>query len=85
MCIGNYLGQTLRVSKSGAVNSSELASYAAWGTVLAPLSHVWFNALAKFGPKNIFATTAVDHVLWKWPVLFCFLIYTQLWKVLFHV
>ena len=52
---------------------------------MAPLNHQWQNIIATRGPGSdtfmrFLATIAVDHVLWKIPIVFLFIAYTRLWS-----
>ena len=79
---GNLLSQI--IEGRTAIDWAAVKMYCTWGFILAPLNHVWQNTIATRGPGSstplrFLATIAVDHVLWKVPIVFCFIAYTKLW------
>lgn len=79
---GNLLSQI--IEGRPVIDWAAVKMYCTWGFILAPLNHAWQNAIATRGPGSstplrFLATIAVDHVLWKIPIVFCFIAYTKLW------
>lgn len=60
-------------------NLKEVFAFATWGgIILSPLNHLWQAFIAAHGPEKLLPKIAVDHVFWKMPILWLFLLYQKL-------
>mmetsp|Transcript_63300 Transcript_63300/g.147428 ORF Transcript_63300/g.147428 Transcript_63300/m.147428 type:complete len:150 (+) Transcript_63300:204-653(+) len=64
---------------SGRVHDRRgVAIWTLWGLILGFMNDQWQALIARYGPKQLALKLAVDHALWKVPVLYTFVAYDRL-------
>mmetsp|Transcript_104850 Transcript_104850/g.306217 ORF Transcript_104850/g.306217 Transcript_104850/m.306217 type:complete len:198 (+) Transcript_104850:30-623(+) len=70
-----YVAQ--RLAKGFAHDRKGITIWALWGFILGFFNHHWQALIAQHGPKSLVPKLAVDHVLWKVPILYMFVVYDR--------
>eukprot|EP00933_Yihiella_yeosuensis_P051845 TRINITY_DN4981_c0_g6_i1.p1 TRINITY_DN4981_c0_g6~~TRINITY_DN4981_c0_g6_i1.p1 ORF type:complete len:182 (+),score=28.68 TRINITY_DN4981_c0_g6_i1:65-610(+) len=66
-----------KIATGGVKDKRGCAIWALWGLVLGVFNHQWQALIAKHGPGNLVAKIAMDHLVWKVPILYAFVTYER--------
>ncbi|CAE8634040.1 unnamed protein product [Polarella glacialis] len=69
-----------KISLGAIQDKRSVRIWCLWGFVISILNHHWQNFIAKQGPSNLFAKIAVDHAVYKMPILYAFVTYERWMK-----
>jgi len=68
------------ISKRQIHDRRGLELWSIWGIFLGCLNHHWQALVARRGPSSLLGKLAIDHIMWKVPILYAFVTYERMMR-----